>query len=99
MIYALIPKLQDSALYQLLVDVLRKAVDGTRRPLFVDEINQRVLVGAIGPSASNIGKVEVTGGDVKVVTTGYGVVIPNRSGTAYYRLIMEDNGAISADPL
>lgn len=99
MIYALIPRLQDSALYQFLTDILRRAVDGTRRPLVVDEVNQRVLVGAAAASTTNIGKVEVTGGDVKVISTGYGVVIPNRSGTAYYRLIMEDNGVISADPL
>lgn len=93
-----IPLLKDASLYDLLREILRRAVDGTRKPFLVDDANQRILIGGTAASASPA-KVEVTGGDVKIITPGYGIIIPNRAGTAYYRLIMENDGAISADPL
>jgi hypothetical protein len=42
---AAIPPLKDFSLATLLRLILNKAVDGTRKPLFVDERNQRVGVG------------------------------------------------------
>ena len=93
-----IPNLEDTGLYQVLSKIITKAIDGTRSPLFVDEVNTRVIVGAIAASASPA-RCEVVGGDVKVVTAGYGVIVSNRGGTRFYRLIVENDGAISADPL
>lgn len=86
-------------LLPVLQEIIRRAVDGTVVPLFVDTANQRILVGASEASTSNIGKVEITGGDLKVISSGYGVILPNRAGTAYYRLIIDNDGAIAADPL
>jgi len=79
-------------------EIQRKAVDGTIVPLFVDYQNSRVIIGSTSISSSPA-KMEVSGGDLKVVTTGYGVIVPNRSGTQYYRIMVEDDGAISANPL
>lgn len=76
-----IPRTLPGPLYKLILEILRRAVDGTTSPISFN------------------GTVTITGGDLKIVTAGKGIIIPNRSGTQYYRLIMEDNGAISADPL
>ena len=81
-----------------ILELQRRAVDGTVVPLFVDYTNQRIVIGGISVSASPA-KVEIVAGDLKIVTAGSGVIIPNRSGTAYYRIIMEDDGAIAADPI
>lgn len=81
-----------------MLEILRRAIDGTVPPLFVDSTNQRVIIGGTSASASPA-KQEVTGGDIKVVDAGSGIIIANRSGTQYYRIVMEDDGRISADPL
>ena len=52
MISAVIPTLRDTALYRLLQDLLRRAVDGTVAPLFVDYTNQRIGVRTTTPAAS-----------------------------------------------
>ena len=98
MINAPVPIVQDSQLYQLIAILLQKAIDGTVVPLFVDYVNQRILIGTTAVSAS-AAKVEVVSGDVKIVTAGYGLIVPNRGGTQYYRILMENDGRISADPL
>lgn len=64
----------------------------------LSEILRRAIDGSINPANISV-TVNITNGDIKVVTAGYGLVVPNRSGTQYYRILMEDNGAISADPL
>lgn len=79
-------------------EILRRGVDGTVVPLFVDSVNQRVIIGSTAVSASPA-KVEVNGGDLKIVDAGSGVIISNRAGTKYYRIIMENDGALAADPL
>lgn len=83
-------------LAQAIAEILRRGVDGTVVPLFVDAINQRIIVGATAAS-SNPAKAEISGGDIKVVDGGSGVIIPTRSGNSYYRLLMEEDGTISAD--
>ena len=64
----------------------------------LSEILRRSVDGSINPIQLNV-SVNLTSGDLKIVTAGNGVVLPNRSGTQYYRLAVEDDGAISADPL
>lgn len=88
----------DASTYGVLQAITRRAIDGTVVPILVDYTNQRILIGSTSASASPA-KLEVTGGDIKIVTAGSGVIIANRAGTAYYRLIIENNGAISADQL
>jgi hypothetical protein len=86
-------------LLPVLQEIVRRSVDGTVPPIIVDVANQRILIGASTATTTNIGKVEITGGDLKIVSGGYGLIIPNRAGTAYYRLVIDNDGAISADPL
>ncbi len=83
----------------VLQEIIRRSVDGTVPPVVVDVANQRILIGASAATTSNIGKVEITGGDLKIVSGGYGVLIPNRAGTRHYRLIVDADGALSVDPL
>lgn len=77
-------------------EIQRRGVDGTTVPLFVDTVNQRVIIGGTEVSA-NPAKVEINGGDLKIIDAGSGVIIPSRDGLNYYRLIMENDGAIAAD--
>ena len=81
-----------------LQEIIRRAVDGTGVPIFVDVPNQRIIIGGTS-SSSSTSKLEVVGGDVKIYTAGSGVIIPDRSGLRYYRVLIEDDGAVSADPL
>lgn len=81
-----------------ILELQRRAVDGTVVPLFVDSTNQRVVIGGTSVSASPA-KFEIASGDIKVVAAGSGIILSNRSGTAYYRILVDDDGAIAADPL
>ena len=85
-------------LLPILVELLRRAVDGTVPPLFVDYDNQRIIFGGTTISASPA-TVEIATGDIKIVSSGSGIILPNRAGTLYYRLLMENDGAIAADPI
>ena len=82
-----------------LLEIVRRAIDGTVPPLVVDQTNQRVLIGTTSATTSSIGKVEVKGGDLKIVDAGNGLILSNRAGTAYYRLVVDNDGALSVDPL
>lgn len=86
------------ALLPVIQEIVRRAVDGSVVPLLVDSANGRIYIGASTPSASPA-KLEINSGDIKVVTAGSGLILSNRSGTRFYRVVMEDDGAISADPL
>ena len=99
MIYAVIPKLQDTALYQLLREVLVKAIDGTRVPLLVDETNQRVYIGTSTASTTNAGTLEVGTGDVKTQTAGKGLIVKTPDGTKEYRIRVDNDGALVAELL
>ena len=81
-----------------ILEIMRRGVDGTVVPLFVDYENQRVVIGGTAVSASPA-KFEVASGDIKVAAAGSGLILSNRSGTQFYRIVMEDDGAIAADPL
>ena len=49
--------------------ILRRAVDGTVVPLFVDYTNQRVIIGATATDGNN-STVQVQVGDIEVTTAG-----------------------------
>jgi hypothetical protein len=70
------------------------------RPLaqLLKEILRRALDVSINPAIMNVG-LKVTGNDITISTAGNGLVLSNRSGTHTYRLLIEDNGAISADQI
>jgi hypothetical protein len=85
-------------LLPVIQEIVRRALDSTVLPLVADLTNQRIYVGATTPSDSPA-KLEITGGDVKVVSAGSGLILSNRSGTKFYRVIIDDDGAIAADPL
>lgn len=59
-----IPIVQDSTLYHFFRNIINKAIDGTRVPLFVDENNQRVSVRTTTPSASAAFEVAGTTGAI-----------------------------------
>ena len=82
MIALSIPINIDPKLFALLQDILRRAPDGTVVPLFVDYVNQRIIIGATSASAAPA-KVEVVSGSVKIVTPGYGIIVPAASGNFY----------------
>lgn len=81
-IQASVPSDLEYDLYQLLYKILQKAVDGTIVPLFVDNSNQRVLVGAI-VSAGNNSKFQVTG-DIEVIGTTNGLIFPDKNGSGKF---------------
>lgn len=62
------------------------------------EMLRRSLDVSINPAVVNVG-LKVTGNDITISTAGNGLILSNRSGTHTYRLLMEDNGAISADQI
>lgn len=88
----------DPTLYMLLIEVLRRAVDGTVPPLFVDYTNQRVIFNGTTISASPA-NVEVAAGDLKIVTAGKGLILSNQGGTRFYRLTVDNDGSLLVDPL
>lgn len=86
-----------------LTELMRRAIDGTVLPIFVDITNQVVIIGASSKSSAPSGKLEVTG-DVKVLGAGNGLILPCRNGLKFGRVILENpdangNIVISCDPL
>lgn len=69
---------------------------GTRQ-LF-QEILRRCLDFSINPAVSNVG-FKVVGNDITIATAGNGLILSDRAGVHTYRIIMENNGAISADQI
>lgn len=59
---------------------------------FFKEILRRAVDGSQDP-------VYIATGDVKIATAGKGLILSNRSGTKFYRILIDDDGVISADPL
>lgn len=82
MIRTPLPQGLDPNLYQILLYILQKSVDGTVPPFFVDTTNQRILIGATAASASNQGKMEITG-DFKIIGTANGIILPDAGGTTH----------------
>lgn len=62
------------------------------------EILRRALDVSINPAQVNVG-IRITGNDLTIATAGNGVVLSNRAGTHTYRLLMENDGTISADQI
>lgn len=62
------------------------------------EILRRSLDVSINPAVVNVG-LKVVGNDITVSTAGNGLILPTRDGLHTYRVLMENNGAISADQL
>ena len=91
--YAPVIAVNVEELQSALLEVQRRAVDGTVVPLFVDYVNQRVLIGSSAVSASPA-KVEITSGDLKIITAGRGVILPAAGGSGnYYRVeVYEQTG-------
>ena len=96
MINIAVPNNAPDEIKQLLQEILRRSIDGTVVPLFTDTTNQRVLVGSASASATPA-KMEVNGGDLKIIGGGNGLIIPTRDGTKYYRIVMENDGTPGFD--
>ena len=87
-----IPLNVDQSLYALFQEILRRSVDGTVVPIFIDYSNQRVLIGAISASSANQGKVEVTG-DIKIIGNATnGLLMSAASGNLWRMTIEEATG-------
>lgn len=87
-------------LTSLVQEVIRRGVDGTIVPLFVDYQNQRVLIGSITASTTQPGKLEVNG-DIKVTDAAKGIVLVASSGNIWRMTLSEttgDDGATYATP-
>lgn len=91
----------DQKLYALLQEILRRSVDGTVVPLFVDYSGQRVLIGAISASSANQGKLEVTG-DIKIIGNATNGLLMSAASGNLWRLTIEeatgDDGSTFATP-
>lgn len=64
----------------MLMDIVRRAVDGTVVPLFVDYSNQRVIVGGT-TTVGNNSTVQIQVGDIEVTTAGKGIIIKDDGGS------------------
>lgn len=62
------------------------------------EILRRSLDFSINPAVSNVG-IKVVGNDITIATAGNGFVVYNRSGTQKYRILVEDTGQLTNDPI
>lgn len=58
----------------------------------------RALDVSINPALMNVG-LKVTGNDITVATPGNGFVVWDRAGVQKYRILVENNGALTNDPI
>jgi len=65
---------------------------------FLSDILRRAIDGSINPAVVNVG-VKVVGNDITISTAGNGLVLTSRDGLHTYRLVMDNDGAISSDQL
>lgn len=72
MIQVALPNLDDAQLLQALRQIIFRGVDGTRQPLLVDEVNQKVAIGTLTPATGNV---------LDVVSTTKALGIPNMTTT------------------
>lgn len=70
------------------------------RPLaqLLKEILRRALDVSINPALMNVG-LKIVGNDITIATAGNGVILPTRDGLHTYRVVIENNGALSTDQL
>lgn len=86
-----------------LQEIIRRANDGTITPMLIDYINQRIIVGSTTATAASTSKLLVDG-DVSVIGTASGIILPCPNGTNFARIVVENpdsNGNIvmRVDPL
>lgn len=62
-----------------LLDILKRAVDGTVVPVFVDYTNQRVIIGAT-VSAGSGAKLQVNG-DIEIIGSSNGFIVSDENGS------------------
>lgn len=87
----------DKKLHGVFRAIIQLAANATGLPFFVDEQNQRVLIGTRTASTSNAGKLEVNG-DIGVQGNGNGLILRDANGVAY-RLMADTDGAVRLNPL
>ena len=63
-----------------ILEVMRRAIDGTVYPLFVDETNGRVIFFGVS-SVRNGTKVQIQAGDLEFTTAGKGVILKDENGS------------------
>jgi hypothetical protein len=62
------------------------------------EILRRAFDVSINPAVANVG-IKVVGNDITIATAGNGLILSTRDGLHTYRVLMENNGALSADQI
>lgn len=67
-------------LQAIIQEVLRRSVDGTVVPLFVDYTNQRVIIGGTA-SLTNNSVFQVQSGDAEITTAGKGLILRDDGGS------------------
>jgi len=82
MIRTPLPQGLDPNLYQILLVILQKAIDGTVVPIFVDTPNQRIIIGGVSSLGSNA-PLQVQSGDIEITTAGKGIIIKDDGGTTH----------------
>jgi len=90
-----LPSRIDDAL-SALIELVRRAIDGTVVPLVVDTSNQRVLIGTTTAATSlTNGKLEIKG-DIRIQDGGNGIIVPTPDGTKLYRITVDNDGRLDA---
>lgn len=84
-----IPESAPGALKVFLLGILRKAADATGLPLFVDEVNQRVIIGARTAASANNGTLEVNG-DIRLQTSSQGILFVDAQSRVWRMLVRSD---------
>ena len=89
-------KADNNSLSSAVLDIRRRAIDGTVVPLFIDYANQRVIVGAIATANSNA-KVQVNGGDIEVIGSTNGIILTDSGGSGHTCRVRATFDAASGD--
>ena len=92
-----IPRSVENALKVFLLKLISKVVDGTSLPLFVDEVNQRVIIGARTAASANNGKMEISG-DLRFQTNAQGpLLMDQNNGVWRLRVRVDAEGNATGD--
>ncbi len=60
---------------------------------FLEELCRRAADSTVQMNVANT--INITNGDLKIVTAGRGIILPTLDGTAYYRLVIDNDGAMA----
>ena len=80
----------------VLNELMRRAVDGTVIPIFVDYTNKRVIIGST--SASAVPQMLEVAGNIKITTGGNYLVLPD-SGGAFWKCYPDTAGRWRVDSI